>query len=466
MTRCLIYTRVSQDASGEGRSVDRQLDACRKLAEMRGWEITSELSDNAISAWSGAERPAWQQVLEAVELRTVDVVVAWHIDRMTRSMVDLEKLILLAEGSGVGIATATGDIDLTTDVGRMVARILAAVARAEVERKAARQRLANEQKAQTGTPWLGGARPFGYTPDQMHVVDREAAAIREAAELVLADEESLAGIAQRWSDAGLVSSRASGETKGGWTGRGVKGVLTSPRYAGIRQYRGEAVGPGTWPAILDEETHLALTVLLDNPARTMGGHTNGRRPSNLLTAIARCTVCGETVNASTYRKLDIYTCKPHGHLAAYRELADERVESDMVAYLLLPDLLGRVVVHGDAEVDAAREEADALHKRLTGLTDLFVAGSITEGQYADGTEKLRARLSDVEAVLADAGAGSLLGGLSVGAEQVVEQYNDLSLARRRKIVDAFLEVELSPVGKGKRLGFDPEQHVKTTLKVS
>ncbi|MBC7603903.1 MAG: recombinase family protein, partial [Ramlibacter sp.] len=57
--------------------------------------------------------------------------------RMTRSMLDLEALILLAEAKGVGIATATGDIDLTTDVGRMVARILAAVARAEGGRKAA-----------------------------------------------------------------------------------------------------------------------------------------------------------------------------------------------------------------------------------------------------------------------------------------------------------------------------------------
>lgn len=191
--RAVIYARVSLDVPGEGRSVERQLEACRQLCELRGWAVVAERVDNSISASTGKERPAWKSVLAMVEAREVDLIVAWHIDRMTRSMLDLEELILLAENAGVGVATASGDLDLTTDVGRMVARILAAVARAEVERKGARQKLANAARAAEGDVHFGGVRPFGYTNDRITIIPKEADAIRKAAVDVLMRQATGAG---------------------------------------------------------------------------------------------------------------------------------------------------------------------------------------------------------------------------------------------------------------------------------
>ena len=112
--------------TGEASSVERQLVANRNHSAAKGYEVVGESVDNSISAYGGKDRPGWNQVLRAVEAGSCDVVVAWHLDRMTRSMTDLEHLIVLAEKHRIGIATVTGDIDLTTDVGRMVARILAA----------------------------------------------------------------------------------------------------------------------------------------------------------------------------------------------------------------------------------------------------------------------------------------------------------------------------------------------------
>lgn len=161
--RAVIYTRISRDDTGEGVANQRQEEDCRKLAELRGWDVVGVEADISISGYSGKTRPGWNRVLDMIRGGEVEVVIAWHMDRMTRSMLDLEKLILLADEHGVGISTVTGDIDLTTDVGRMVARILAAVARAEVERKGARQKRANEQRARKGEFRSSGFRPFGYT---------------------------------------------------------------------------------------------------------------------------------------------------------------------------------------------------------------------------------------------------------------------------------------------------------------
>jgi DNA invertase Pin-like site-specific DNA recombinase len=63
----------------------------------------------------------------------------------------------------VRFVEADGIIDLGTDSGRLAARILVAVAKAEQERKAERQKLANEAAAVAGQRRLGTPRPFGYT---------------------------------------------------------------------------------------------------------------------------------------------------------------------------------------------------------------------------------------------------------------------------------------------------------------
>lgn len=76
-----------------------------------------------------------------------------------------------AELRGLALVTANGDADLSTDGGRMYARIKAAVARAEMERKSARQSAAQRQRAPKGM------RPLGYAVDG-EVIRHEAEAVR------------------------------------------------------------------------------------------------------------------------------------------------------------------------------------------------------------------------------------------------------------------------------------------------
>jgi len=72
--------------------------------------------------------------------REAEVLVAWHVDRLTRKLSDLEHPIELAQNDGLRISTVTGELDLSTHASRLVCRILASVARGEVERKGARQK--------------------------------------------------------------------------------------------------------------------------------------------------------------------------------------------------------------------------------------------------------------------------------------------------------------------------------------
>ncbi|KUN02047.1 hypothetical protein AQI95_28610 [Streptomyces yokosukanensis] len=419
--------------------------------------MVDEQVDNSISASTGKERPAWKSVLAMVEARAVDIIVAWHIDRMTRSMLDLEELILLAEDAGVGVATASGDIDLTTDVGRMVARILAAVARAEVERKAARQRLANAARAAEGDVHFGGVRPFGYENDRITVIPREADAIRKAAGDVLAGK-ALAEVAREWSAAGLISSRAEigwekgkRKPKAGWSARGVKNVLVNPRYAGIRVYNGDEVGTGVWQKILELEEYLALVQLLGDPRRKKGENAgrSGRKPQSLLTGIARCQKCGETVRAASNRGELTYSCRM-SHVHTNREYAEMRTHGDMIDRLSRPDALGLLVPSGIDEVDAAKAEAERQRAKLDQLAKLLAADLMTVEQFTTATTAAREKLKEAELPLKKVAGGDLLIGLDLGTSRVKGQWVELPLERQRNLVEALLEVALVPRGRKRR----------------
>ncbi|MFI9355842.1 recombinase family protein [Streptomyces lydicus] len=135
-TRAAIYIRISQDRGGAGLGIARQEEDCRTLCARKGWDVVDVYPDNDVSAYSGAPRPKWQELLADINEGIVNAVVCWHVDRLTRSPRELEDVIDLADRHGLELATVSGEIDLATPTGRMIARMLGAAARHEAEHKA------------------------------------------------------------------------------------------------------------------------------------------------------------------------------------------------------------------------------------------------------------------------------------------------------------------------------------------
>src|SRR3954452_8583363 len=105
--RAFVYLRQSLDRTGLGAAVDRQREDCLKLCAERGWEVVEMYVDNDVSASSRKPRPAYLRMLAAIEKGSADVLVAWHVDRLTRKLTDLEHLIELSQQTGLRIATVT-----------------------------------------------------------------------------------------------------------------------------------------------------------------------------------------------------------------------------------------------------------------------------------------------------------------------------------------------------------------------
>jgi len=134
--RAAIYVRVSTDK----QTVENQLRELRHLAERRGWEVVEEYRDAGISGAKGRnDRPGLDRMLKDAQRRRFDVVMAWAIDRLGRSLIDLLRTIQTLEACGVDLYLDQQAIDTTTPVGKLMFQVTGAFA--EFERSMIRQRV-------------------------------------------------------------------------------------------------------------------------------------------------------------------------------------------------------------------------------------------------------------------------------------------------------------------------------------
>jgi DNA invertase Pin-like site-specific DNA recombinase len=131
-----IYVRVSTD----GQTVENQVQELRQIAERRGWEIVETYSDAGISGAKGRDkRPGLDRMLNDAKRRKFDVVMAWAIDRLGRSLIDLLGTIQELEACGVDLFLEQQAIDTTTPAGKLMFQVCGAFA--EFERSMIRQRV-------------------------------------------------------------------------------------------------------------------------------------------------------------------------------------------------------------------------------------------------------------------------------------------------------------------------------------
>jgi DNA invertase Pin-like site-specific DNA recombinase len=134
--RAAIYVRVSTDA----QTVDNQVRELRQVAERRGWTVVETYKDEGISGAKGRDkRPGLDAMLKDASRRRFDVVMAWAIDRLGRSLIDLLGTIQHLEAVGVDLYLDQQAIDTTSPMGRLLFQVTGAFA--EFERSMIRQRV-------------------------------------------------------------------------------------------------------------------------------------------------------------------------------------------------------------------------------------------------------------------------------------------------------------------------------------
>jgi DNA invertase Pin-like site-specific DNA recombinase len=156
--RAALYVRVSTDA----QTVENQTRELRQVAKRRGWDVVEVYNDAGISGAKGRNgRRGLDTLLKDASRRKFDIVMAWAIDRLGRSLSDLLDTIQHLEACGVDLYLDQQAIDTTTPMGKLVFQLTGAFA--EFERTMIRQRIkaglkrAVAQGVKLGRPKIDGA---------------------------------------------------------------------------------------------------------------------------------------------------------------------------------------------------------------------------------------------------------------------------------------------------------------------
>ncbi|OBG78680.1 recombinase family protein [Mycobacterium sp. E3305] len=446
-----IYTRISADVNGDALGVQRQEADARKLCASHGWTVVQVFCDNDRSAYNRRKtRPAYLAMLEAIKAGEINVIVAWHPDRLHRQTRELVSFIDLIDEYGVRVETVTaGRYDLSTPSGRMNARIVGSVAEYESEHKAERVRRKLEANAAEGLNH-GGSRPYGWTEDRKAIHPAEVVVVQEAAERVLAGE-SVKAIARVLNAAG--HRTATGRQ---WRDVTVRDMLLRPRNAGLRVHHGEVVGQGKWTPILPADVFHQVEAILSNPLRRTNPGNDGR--VHLLSVLARCGVCDSPIVVAKGKPYkgkanSIYRCRS-AHVIRDQTSVDHLVTRIILARLALPDAVELLAETDRADqAHAAAARVQELHDRLNDAAEAYAAGAITLAQMTTINAALRPKLDQAQTDAASPDRTRVLGGL-VKTTDPATMWERMTPDQRRAVVDMLVKIRIMPTRKGPR--FDPK----------
>ncbi|BCI54681.1 serine recombinase [Mycolicibacterium litorale] len=434
--RAAVYLRISFDQTGEGLAVARQRAQCAQIIEQRGWKLVEEFVDNSISASDARKnRPGYDALVKAYEAGQFNALVTYDLDRLTRQPRQLEDWIDAAEGRGLAVVTANGEADLTTDGGRLFARMKLAVARSEVERKSARQKVAAHQRAQLGRPPLG-VRLTGYTAKGETIPD-EADVVRRMFKMFDAGE-SLRSIARQLTDEGVHTRHGKA-----WNPSTVRDILTNPRYAGRAVYDGKPTGErGQWEALVTDDVFDAIQNRLSDPLRRTNRVGTDRR--HLGSGLFLCAACGEPVSGWSQGR---YRCKER-HVNRARGPVDAWVREVIAARLRREDMVD-LLAPAQADLAPLLNEAERLRNRLAATAADYDADRIDGHRYFTKTQAIKAELKGVESQLAAHRTGPALGDV-LGAPDPAQAFLDSTLMAQRAVIAALCTVRLHKGTRGSR----------------
>ena len=159
-----IYIRVStEDQAREGFSLGEQEEKLRQLCKYKDFEIYKIYKDAGISAKNMKDRPAFQQMLEDMKAGKLNYIVAYKLDRVTRSVRDLEVLISTLEQYHCYLICDRDDVNTSTANGRFFVRMLTVLSQLEIEIVSERTKFGLNGAIKAGH--IPGKVPLGYYRD-------------------------------------------------------------------------------------------------------------------------------------------------------------------------------------------------------------------------------------------------------------------------------------------------------------
>ncbi len=414
--RVALYTRISTDETNQPYSLGAQKDRLEAyVATQPGWRVVARYVDQA--SGKNLERPGLGVARRAASRAEYDLLLVYRVDRLSRNLLLLAKLIEELAEAHVAFRSATEPFDSSTAPGRMMLQMLGVFA--EFERASIVERIGAglERKARRGE-WTVGSYPFGYTKTPGEVNLRPdpatAAVVSEIFRRYVEGREGSAAIASWLNERGLRTSRGRP-----WSRPSVLTVLRSRSYLGLVPYRG-AWHPGGHPPLVEATLFEAAQQILR--ARALRPALRRTNPTNyLLSGLPLiCARCGHHfVGTAAYgrkrRRYAYYTCYTRSRYGR-KHCDQERIPKEALENAVLAQmgevyrdtpLLVAAMAETERRLASEREERDRqraalaaeraeIERRMDRYFSAFETGALSPEACRDRVAQLRERLARID----------------------------------------------------------------------
>jgi site-specific DNA recombinase len=415
--RAYGYIRLSKE-DRDSTSPQRQRERIEKLCAERGWELVETFSDIDVSAFNGKRRGAFDRMMGS--LAGADAIVFWRLDRLTRSVAEFSRLLETTQKAGVQLVSTDQPIDTSSAMGKAFVQISSVFAELEAGTTSERSRQMMAYKRGRGE--YVGRVPYGWrlVGKNLEPDPKQQAVLQEAARRFV-EGQTFSAIAK---DLGFLISPLSRMLHSERVLAALPDDLSGRLAAALADRKGERV-----------------------PTSRM----------SLLGGIARCGICGGTMTASSTRarrkgRWYSYGCPTAGHVHISGSWLDSYVSEQVVAAIDTGKLIKAIKRRMKVKNPRLVSELEARIELLE--ADHYVGGTVP----ADRFHRLRgALLEQLKAAQAEErhGGGEIPAAL---ARNLGEQWPQLSVAARRKIISAVLQrVEVQKVAKRIGRGIDPDR---------
>ncbi|BEL40422.1 recombinase family protein [Mycobacteroides abscessus] len=388
--RALIVTRLSRVTEAT-TSPERQMEICQVLCDDRGYEVVGHAEDldvsGSVDPFDRRRRPNIARWL-ANEAEPFDVIVVYRVDRLTRSLRHLQKLVHWAEDNGKLVVSATEPhFDMTTPFAPVLIALIGTVAQMELEAIRERNSSAARHNIRAGR-WRGGQPPWGYVssnasgewrlvpcPEQVELINEVAARVLGG--------EPLQRIAHDLTSRGIPTPKGRTE----WNVTPLKRSLTSEAMLGYVMSGDKPLRNDDGSPIIRAEPILSREVFdrvkVELESRSRRGEPT-KRSSSLLLRVLYCGVCqlpAYQFNGGSHSKSPRYRCSSTGkstkceNLTVRMDLADQAFTENLLDMFGDSERLERI---WDTGSDHSAELAD-INEVLEDLTGLLGTGPYKAG---------------------------------------------------------------------------------------
>ena len=398
-----VYIRVStEDQAREGFSLGEQEEKLLQLCKFKELEVYKVYKDAGISAKDMEHRPQFQEMLKDMKEGNLNYIVAYKLDRITRSVRDLEELISVLEQYNCFLLCDRDDVNTSTANGRFFVRMLTVLSQLEIEIVSERTKFGLNGAIKSGH--IPGQRPFGYksAEDKRMVIDNATRPYVEKIFDMYLEGKSFQQIANYFKENNIFPKK-------NWKDTTIQKIIDNKIYMGdYEQYKRIGKQENLEPIVyMNVVEPIISRAKWEECQRQKERNQRTYTRDRVYTFFQRlkCPNCSRIMkckgSGGTKRKYMYYTCE-HCHINfnedhvehLLRDFIYDLLEYDMaVKKFFLPVLEDKTNNIDTISID---KEIRDLEKQRNRIKDLYIKGIVEIDDFKEDYKLIEDKLANLE----------------------------------------------------------------------